>query len=66
MARCHHSQEKQMTRPLFEKIGASDEELAREVAARLGADMPQQAVRGVAANARLLQRHYDVLRGEAS
>ncbi|ATP19983.1 MULTISPECIES: DUF4089 domain-containing protein [Sphingobium] len=47
--------------PLFTQT--ADADLAAEIAARIGMDLPDACVAGVAANARLLQRHADLLRG---
>ena len=47
--------------PIFEELTSEDAALAAEVARRIGIDLPAQCVEGVAANARLLQRHADIL-----
>lgn len=50
---------------LFAPLPATDEALAAAVAERLGQVLPPECVPGVAANARLLQHHADLLRGGA-
>ena len=47
--------------PLFTL--SADADLAADIAARIGMDLPDACVAGVAANARRLQRHADLLRG---
>ena len=47
--------------PIFAGLTSEDAALAAEVARLTGIDLPAQCVEGVAANARLLQRHADIL-----
>lgn len=54
------------TKPLFAQLTADDEALAREIADLVEIDLPKECVAGVAANARLLQHHADILRRSAS
>ncbi|MBB5685703.1 hypothetical protein [Sphingobium boeckii] len=49
--------------PIFVELRSTDAQLAAEVADRLGVVLPPACIAGVAANARLLQWHVDVLRG---
>jgi hypothetical protein len=48
---------------IYSKLMGSDEALAAEISKRVGFDLPPECVPGVAANARLLQHHADVLSG---
>jgi hypothetical protein len=50
--------------PIFAEWQSSDERLAEEVAERLSLILPVDCIAGVAANARLLQQHVDILRGK--
>lgn len=50
---------------IFAELRSADEKLAAEVARSLGAGLPAECVAGVAANARLLQQHVDILRRPA-
>lgn len=49
--------------PIFTELESPDDVLAMEVARRLTMQLPAECVAGVATNARLLQRHVDILRG---
>jgi hypothetical protein len=49
---------------IYSKLKGSDEALAAEISKRVGFALPPECVPGVAANARLLQHHADVLAGE--
>lgn len=51
---------------IFKALNEESEALAGEVAARVGLLLPPQCVDGVAANARLLQLHADIMRGEGA
>ncbi|OJW69125.1 MAG: hypothetical protein BGO57_00980 [Sphingomonadales bacterium 63-6] len=53
-------------RLIFKALNEESEVLAGEVAARVGLPLPPQCVDGVAANARLLQLHADIMRGEGA
>ena len=48
---------------IFSQLHASDEVLAEEVAVKAGLSLPSECLAGVAANARLLQQHFNVFRG---
>jgi hypothetical protein len=48
---------------IYSELMGSDDALAAEIAKRVGFDLPPECVPGVAANARLLQHHADVLSG---
>ena len=52
--------------PIFGARDATDEHLAELVARRLDMELPTECVPGIASNARLLQRHADILRKTAS
>ena len=52
--------------PIFGARDATDEDLAELVARRLDMELPAECVAGVASNARLLQRHVDILRKTVS
>lgn len=46
---------------LFGKADASDAELAAAIARRLDCELPGECEAGLAMNARILQRHADIL-----
>jgi hypothetical protein len=48
--------------PVFAEIDSSDDRLVHEIERILGVTLPQQCTQGVALNARLLQKHADILR----